>query len=70
MMFIVFAVLALALVVGGLGHRRLSLCLIFLFFVLAVKQFLWEIYSPEYGFRMPWIQVHLMNDNAVSGSTV
>jgi hypothetical protein len=24
-----------------------------------VKLFLFEIYSPEYGFRMPWIQTEL-----------
>lgn len=70
MMFIVFAVLALALVVGWTGHRRLSLCLIFLFFVLAVKQFLWEIHSPDYGYKMPWIQVNIIDANSVSGSTV
>jgi hypothetical protein len=23
---------------------------------LAVGLFLYEIYSPEYGFRMPWLQ--------------
>jgi hypothetical protein len=24
---------------------------------LSIGQFLYEIYSPEYGFRMPWLQV-------------
>jgi hypothetical protein len=24
--------------------------------LLAVGLFLWEIYDPSYGFRMPWIQ--------------
>lgn len=58
MMFVVFAVLALALVMGWFGHRKWALILLFVFFVLAVKVFLWEIYSPEYGYRMPWIQVN------------
>ncbi|MFJ7882935.1 hypothetical protein ACIQYF_05390 [Pseudomonas sp. NPDC096917] len=63
MMFIVFAVLALALVVGWYGNRKFALLLVFLFFVLAVKEFLWEIHSPDYGYQMPWIQVqHTVDD--------
>lgn len=27
--------------------------------VLTVWLFLWEVYSPETGFRMPWIDTHL-----------
>jgi hypothetical protein len=26
---------------------------------LSIGLFLFEIYSPEYGFRMPWLQVQL-----------
>jgi hypothetical protein len=26
---------------------------------LSVYLFLFEVYSPEYGFRMPWIQTEL-----------
>ena len=26
---------------------------------LCISLFLWEIYSPDYGFRMPWLQVEL-----------
>ncbi|MCU1729363.1 hypothetical protein NTD86_20525 [Pseudomonas sp. 7P_10.2_Bac1] len=58
MMFVVFGVLALALVVGWFGNRKFSLLLLLVFFILAVKVFLWEIYSPDYGYRMPWIQVN------------
>lgn len=57
MMFAVFVVLSCALILGYMGRRALSLASMFICFVLAVWLFLWEIYSPEYGFRMPWIQV-------------
>ena len=62
MMFVVFAVLALALVVGWFGRSKWALILLFVFFALAVKVFLWDIYSPEYGYRMPWIQVNNAGD--------
>jgi hypothetical protein len=26
---------------------------------LSIGLFLFEIYSPEYGFRMPWLQVQI-----------
>ncbi len=60
MMAAVFAVLSLALVVGWFGRRSLALACLAVCLVLAVKLFLWEIYSPEYGFRMPWIQTELL----------
>ena len=56
MMFAVFVALSCALVLGYMGRRAASLAGIFICFVLAVWLFLWEICSPEYGFRMPWIQ--------------
>lgn len=63
MMFFVFALLALALGVGWYGNRKVALLLVFVFFALAVKEFLWEIDSPDYGYRMPWIQVnHTVDD--------
>ena len=63
MMIFVFAVLALALVVGWYGNRTFALLLVFVFFALAVKEFLWEIDSPDYGYRMPWIQVNSTVDD-------
>lgn len=60
MMFVVFGFLAATLVVGWYGRRCVALLLLAIFFVLAVHQFLWEIYSPDYGYRMPWIQTELM----------
>jgi hypothetical protein len=39
--------------------RRLAVSCLFLSLTLCVGLFLWEIYSPDYGFRMPWLQVDL-----------
>jgi hypothetical protein len=54
MMAVIFAILSAALVVGWFGRRTYAIFLVALLF--AVHLFLWEIHSPEYGFRMPWIQ--------------
>lgn len=59
MMFFVFGFLAFSLIVGWFGRRSYSLILLFIFFILAVHLFLWEIHSPDYGYKMPWIQVQL-----------
>jgi hypothetical protein len=55
MMAAIFAVLTAALAVGWFGSRRAALILISATLLLAIHLFLWEIYSPEYGFSMPWI---------------
>ncbi|MGE3145705.1 MAG: hypothetical protein AB7K35_08975 [Pseudorhodoplanes sp.] len=55
-MALVFAALLLALVVGRFGPRRLAIAFLLLFTALFVWQFLFEIYSPTDGFRMPWIR--------------
>ena len=55
MMAIVFALLSAALLVGWFGRRPLAILLVAIALLLAFHLFLWEIYSPEYGFRMPWI---------------
>lgn len=60
MMFAVFAAMSFSLVLGYMGWRSASLASLSVCFVLAVWLFLWEIYSPEYGFRMPWIQVEFI----------
>ena len=56
MMAVIFAAISVALVTGWFGRRSLAICLVAVALVLAVHLFLWEIHSPEYGFRMPWIQ--------------
>ena len=66
MMFAVFVAMSFALVLGYMGRRNASLASLFVCFVLAVWLFLWEIYNPEYGFRMPWIQTELLPNSATS----
>ena len=59
MMVAVFGTLSLALICAWFRRRRLAVALFAVWFVLAVGLFLFEIYSPEYGFRMPWIQTQV-----------
>ena len=59
MMAFVFATMVLALVFGWFGRRDIAIGCLVVCLILAVKLFLWEIYSPEYGFRMPWLQTWL-----------
>ncbi len=66
MMFAVFVAMSFALVLGYMGWRSASLASLFVCFILAVWLFLWEIYSPEYGFRMPWIQTELVPNATTS----
>ena len=40
----------------AVGRWQIAIILIAITLVGAVKLFLWEVYSPEYGFEMPWIQ--------------
>lgn len=56
MMVAVFATMTLALICAWIGRRSLAVALLVLCLVLSIGLFLFEIYSPEYGFRMPWIQ--------------
>ena len=56
MMAVIFAMLFAALVTGWFGRRSSAILFVAVALALAVHLFLWEIYSPEYGFRMPWIQ--------------
>jgi hypothetical protein len=56
MMAVIFALMTAALVTGWFGRRPLAIVLVSLALLLAIHLFLWEIHSPKYGFRMPWIQ--------------
>jgi hypothetical protein len=56
MMVAVFVTMSLALIVGWYGRRSLAVALLVLCLTLSIGLFLFEIYSPETGFRMPWIQ--------------
>jgi hypothetical protein len=59
MMLAIFLILLSALALGWLGQRPLALAALTLCFGLSVWLFLWEIWSPETGFRMPWIETRL-----------
>ncbi|NQW51654.1 MAG: hypothetical protein HQ465_10485 [Rhodospirillales bacterium] len=59
MMTITFAVLLAAFVLRLSDLPRAAMACLFLSFIMVVGIFLWEIYSPDYGFRMPWLQVDL-----------
>lgn len=53
----VFAAMTAALLVGEFGRRRPALILAGAALLLAIRLFLWEIYSQIYGYRMPWIDL-------------
>lgn len=55
MMAAIFATMLVALIFGWLGRDRPALASITACLGLSIWLFLFEIYSPEYGFRMPWI---------------
>jgi hypothetical protein len=59
MMVGVFAALLLAFVFGWFGPRWMAVTMLAACLLLSVYLFLFEVYSPEYGFRMPWIQTEL-----------
>ena len=59
MMLAVFATLSLALLAEYCGPRWFAVLSIVICLGLSVGLFLFEIYSPEYGFHMPWLQVQL-----------
>jgi hypothetical protein len=56
MMTAIFATMFLALLVLWLGRRAIAIGLLVVSLALSVWLFLFEIYSPDYGFRMPWLQ--------------
>lgn len=59
MMLVVFTTLSLALLAAYRGPRSLAALAMLVCLALTIGLFLFEIYSPEYGFRMPWLQVQL-----------
>ena len=59
MMLAVFTTLSLALLAEYVGPRWFAVSAMLLCLALSIGLFLFEIYSPEYGFHMPWLQVQL-----------
>ena len=59
MMALIFATMLSALAAAMTRHSLPALLAAGLSLFLAIWLFLWEIWSPETGFRMPWIQTEL-----------
>ena len=59
MMLAIFAFLTIAFLLDFLGRRRPAVIFLAVSLGLTLYLFAWEIYSPDYGFRMPWLQVEL-----------
>ncbi|HEX4270291.1 MAG TPA: hypothetical protein VHZ32_02855 [Rhizomicrobium sp.] len=57
MMLLIFAGLLAAFLLGWLGRETLAIGLLIATLAFAAGLFLWEVYSPTYGFAMPWISV-------------
>lgn len=57
MMGAVFITMSLALGAGRWGPRWLAVAALLVCLALSTGEFLYEIDSPDTGFRMPWLQV-------------
>ena len=68
MMVVVFAAMTLALALGWYGGYRAALACLLVGLISAVGLFLWEVYSPEYGFRMPWIDTRVADPGSAAGA--
>lgn len=69
MMFFTFALLSIALILLMTKKKSISILFMLLCLIFAIKEFLWEIHSPDYGYRMPWIQTELL-DNSLKLSSM
>ena len=56
MMTAIFATMFLALLALWLGRGAIAVGILVVCLALSVWLFLFEIYSPTTGFRMPWLQ--------------
>jgi hypothetical protein len=59
MMVAIFATMFLALLALWLGRGAIAVGILVICLALSVWLFLFEIYSPATGFRMPWLQTEL-----------
>ena len=57
MMTAIFAVLVAAFAAAWAGRRTIAIFLIALTLAGGIKLFLWEVHSPTYGYKMPWIDL-------------
>jgi hypothetical protein len=56
MMVAVFATMMLALLLGWFARGWMAITCLAACLGLSVGLFLYEVYSPDYGFAMPWLQ--------------
>lgn len=56
-MALVFGLMTAALLAAWRNAYRLAVLCFASSLVTGTALFLWEVYSPDDGFRMPWIQV-------------
>lgn len=59
MMFATFAGVLIAFILDHMGRRGAALACLAASLGLCLCLFMWEIYSPDYGFKMPWLQVEM-----------
>jgi hypothetical protein len=67
MMLAIFAFLTIAFLLDFLGRKRPAVICLAASLGLTLYVFAWEIYSPDYGFRMPWLEVKLELRAPVAG---
>ncbi len=67
MMLAIFAFLSIAFLLDFLGWRRPAVICLAASLGLTLYLFAWEIYNPDYGFRMPWLEVELRQPFSVAG---
>ena len=56
MMALIFAVLVVAFALAWFRRPFPARLAIALCLALSIGLFLWEIWSPQYGFEMPWLE--------------
>ena len=59
MMVAVFTAMLIALGATRSGRRWLAMAALLVCLALSMGEFLYEVYDPVYGFRLPWLQATL-----------
>jgi hypothetical protein len=67
MMLAIFALLTIAFFLDFSDRRPCAVICLAASLGLTLYLFAWEIYSPDYGFRMPWLQVELERRPTLAG---
>ncbi len=56
MMILIYSCMFLAMLSGWFHKEKISLLFFVVSLILATGWFMFHVYSPEYGFRVPWIR--------------